>query len=81
MKVRTLDDQIVLSCAFRYALGRRTYVVSSVVKTILDNWEVLPETDQDRYKKEIREHKETYGNLGDDCDEEEWNRILFIGDL
>lgn len=76
MKVKTLDDQIVLSCAFRYALGRRTYVTSSVAQTIIDNWKSLPDTHKERYKKEIREHKNEFGNLGDSCDEEVWNKIL-----
>lgn len=76
MKIKTLDDRIVLSCAFRYALGRRTYVTDSVAKTIIDNWNDLPNTDKERYKKEIRDHKQEFGNLGDDCDEESWNKIL-----
>ena len=72
MKIETLDDQIVLSCAFRYALGRRTYVVDTVVKAILENWEVLPRTDKARYKKEIIESE----SLGDKCNAKNWHRIL-----
>lgn len=30
----SLDMQIVITCAFRYALGRMTYVVDSVATTI-----------------------------------------------
>jgi len=76
MRIESVDDRILLSCAFRYALGRRTYVVSSVVKTILDNWDKLQEHERLRFKKEILEHKETWGNLGDNYDEENWDRIL-----
>lgn len=76
MKVETLDDQITLSCAFRYALGRRTYVVSSVVETILDNWDNLPQNDKDRYKREIQDHLRELGDLGDKCDFEEWTKII-----
>ena len=76
MEIITLDDRITLRCAFRYALGRKTYVVSSVVDTILDNWKSLPDIEKEAYKKEIRNHEREWGDLGDKCDKEEWNKIL-----
>lgn len=70
------DDELVLFCAFRYALGRRTYVVSSVSNIILENWGKFTPHRQEQFKKEILEYKELCGDLGDACDEASWNRIL-----
>jgi hypothetical protein len=70
------DDELVLFCAFRYALGRRTYVVSAISDLILENWEKFSSEKQEQFKKEILEHRELCGDLGDDCDEASWNRIL-----
>lgn len=71
-----IDNETILICAFRYALGRKTYIVSHVVEDIINNWDQLSDFFKEKVKKEIREHKEMFGNLGDDCDEEEWNKIL-----
>jgi len=49
----SLDDQIVLTCAFRYALGRRTYVVDSVANQIELNADTMPLKDLDLYIREI----------------------------
>ncbi len=34
--------QQLLLCTFRYALHRKTYIVSDCVKLLTDYWEVLP---------------------------------------
>ena len=69
------DDTLMLLCAFRYALGRRTYIVSTVVDLVLHNWDNIPEHDKTLMKKEINEHKRMHGNIGDTMDENEWNKI------
>lgn len=75
MRVKTLDDSIVLMCAFRYALGRRTYVVSSVSTAILDNWHYLDVNERKRYHEEIKEAIDN-GCAGDEGDVKNWKRIL-----
>jgi len=70
------DRGLILMCAFRYALGRRTYVVSSVVDELIANWKNFDPSRREQYQREIKEHKDMFGNLGMDCDESEWNRIL-----
>ena len=70
------EDRLVLLCAFRYALGRRTYVVSEMVHEIISNWDRIRTQDKEIIKRDINAHKELYGDLGDTCDEEEWNKIL-----
>lgn len=37
-----LANRVTLVCAFRYALGRKTYVVKDVQETICDNIDILP---------------------------------------
>jgi hypothetical protein len=70
------NDNIILFCAFRYALGRRTYVVDVVVDRILSRWDRLPEYDKQLYCSEILEYAEKFGNLGLECDAKNWGRIL-----
>ena len=72
----TEDYGLLLMMAFRYALGRKTYVVQFIVGEILDNWDNFSKERQEQFKKEILEHAELYGNLGHDMDEREWYKIL-----
>lgn len=76
MNIKLEDPESILSCAFRYALGRRTYIVSTVVSEILNNWEQINPHVLERFKKEILEHKEVYKEIGMACDEQEWMSIV-----
>ena len=69
------DDTLILLCAFRYALGRRTYIVSTVVDLVLHNWDNIPVHDKTLMKNEITEYKIMHGNIGDTMDEREWDKI------
>jgi hypothetical protein len=44
----------IVFCAFRYALGRSTYVVAEIVEYLADNWDEVPNYDKQIIKKEIR---------------------------
>lgn len=70
------DDIDILIYAFRYALGRRTYAVGTVVDIIMDNWGELPANTIELIVREIREHLAIYGNLGMECDKAQWFRII-----
>lgn len=61
------DSELILLCAFRYALNRRSYIVSFVIENIVNNWEHI-----NIYKKQLikREIVESKYNLSD------WNVIL-----
>ena len=76
MNIHLEDPELILSCAFRYALGRRTYIVSTVVSEILNNWEQINPHVLERFKKEILEHKGLYKSLGMACDEQDWMSIV-----
>lgn len=71
-----LTETIILLCAFRYALGRKTYVVSTVSEEILRRWDILTPADKILFAKEILEHEKRFGSLGMKCDAEDWNRIV-----
>lgn len=70
----SLNQEILLSCAFRYCLGRRTYVTSSCVEELLRLSDVLPDTFKYRTVKEIKE-AEVEDNLGMAMDAEGWLKL------
>jgi len=68
-------DRNILFYAFRYALGRQTYVVSEVVEAIIDIWGKIPASEQLLYKKEIT--KAILDNkAGMEMDIAQWQHIL-----
>ncbi len=75
----TLKDEteknILLFCAFRYALGRSTYVVGSIVNLLLRNWKTIPDSQKEMYKQEIGVAI-TQDRAGMQMDIDEWTRIL-----
>jgi len=67
-----LDEKIVLMCAMRYALGRMTYVVSSVTDEIIKHWDEFGKGDQEVIHRDI----EKAPSLGMSCDQKRWMYIL-----
>ena len=79
-KKLSLNEEIVLSCAMRYALGRMSYVVSSVCSELRRHYEVLPESFKERVAREIREYQEEYCIAGMKMDDDEWNKVKWLFD-
>lgn len=75
-----LDEEIVLSCAFRYALGRMTYVVDSVCNELKRNYYALPVSTKERISREIQEYQDEWGLAGMECDNNDWNKIKWLFD-
>lgn len=67
----TLDQDITIGCAFRYALGRSTYVVSSVASEIEENVERISIKTRHRMIAEIEEAI-TNKTAGMQMDVERW---------
>ena len=67
---------IVLFSAFRYALGRRTHVVNTIVREIHRTWLNHTKIQRELYCREILEHLSKFNNLGDRCDEIDWLSIV-----
>jgi len=78
-------DFVVLS-AFRYALGRSTYIVQDTVIWLMENWYDIPEGTQAIIWKELKEAFEADNErrrsgikhypLGMDMDRAEWAKLL-----
>ena len=79
MKIETDDDRLILIAAFRYALGRCSYMPSVVAGAITQCWPSLTEHDQRLIRREIAEAIER-GHAGMSCDVATWRRILALGD-
>ena len=68
-------DENILFWAFRYALGRKTYVVGDVSNEIINQWDNLSQTFQRLTHKEISEaiEKDLVGmSIDKDC----WRKVL-----
>lgn len=74
-KVGHLEDGMIF-CAFRYSLGRSTYVVSNVVEYIHARWEHLRYETLERMNCEIIEYVTNFGSNMYDCDKDEWITIV-----
>ncbi len=74
------NQDILLFCAFRYALGRQTYVVSAIADIIRANWDHMPQSRRNLFRKEIEEAIEK-GYAGSvNIDVPEWLSILHMVD-
>lgn len=75
------DDELIMIAAERYAMGRRTYIVSTVASYIrwrvpkLSDWclGILKQDYEDKLKEAGRLHN--YGVFGDDCDKRDWDAL------
>lgn len=65
----------ILFIAFRYALGRMTYVVGEVVESLITNWSNLTYEHQYLIQEEIKKSIQDK-NAGMKMDVEQWSKIL-----
>ena len=66
------DYEHMLISALRYALGRRTYIVELTCKYRESQMPILSDRCKDVMIKDIESQK----NYGDECDREDWMRLL-----
>lgn len=68
-------DDLMVIAAFRYSLGRASYIVGACVDWILLNWKLLDANTQSLIVKEIKSaiSDRAYGM---ECDKAQWQRIL-----
>lgn len=76
LEMRPDEQREILIYAFRYALGRSSYSVSTVVKIILDNWDIISESDKKLFNREILEAKKM-NNIGMEMDARSWMKIVY----
>lgn len=68
-------DPLMLLCAFRYSLGRMTYITSTCADWLVRYWDCLSPYWQKQTHDEIKEAIEL-NRAGMDCDVASWKRIL-----
>lgn len=68
-------DQEILFYAFRYALGRKTYVVGDVVNNLINNWVLLEPLTRKQLVNEVSQAIEN-NEAGMKQDVQEWQKIL-----
>lgn len=67
-------DRLIAIAAFRYALGRASYIVSHVADWLIANRDQLSVHDRALIAREIDEAAE-HNRLGHDCDVRDWQRV------
>jgi hypothetical protein len=71
MQLDGLNDQLMSLAAFRYCLGRRSYIVGSCLEWLRDTWEQFePNTKSVMVRDTIEALMDD--NAGHSCDVREW---------
>jgi hypothetical protein len=78
-------DHLMVIAAFRYCLGRMTYIVGDCASWLIKIWPYLSKETQNIIKRDLeeaftrddedREAGRDYKALGHDCDRAEWSRV------
>lgn len=68
-------NEDIIMCAFRYALGRSSYVVCRVTDYLIEVWPMISDKLQDLIVEEIIEAINE-GAAGDEVDETLWKDVL-----
>lgn len=68
-------DESILFLAFRYAIGRTTYVVSEVVETVIEQWDFVSKQFKELIIKEIKQELSS-NDMMMDMDVRDWTKIL-----
>ncbi len=71
-----VNEEMVMY-SFRYALGRKTYAVSTVSDYLIENWHRFKDHTKEQMIKEIEEAIKR-GEAGMECDVDSWKRILLL---
>lgn len=76
------NEEHIIICAVRYALGRMTYMVGIVCDYVADKCDELSEQCVNIIIRDIEEEIDMYHRLGKtcgmECDEKDWLRLLDI---
>ena len=76
MEIKTPDDELVAIAAFRYALGRRTYIVSAICEFLISQKDNLADWAKRSVVKEIKTAIDE-SRAGDEVvDVPEWQKVI-----
>lgn len=74
------DDELIVACAVRYALGRMSYIVGVVCDYVASKKDTLSQNCIKIIIRDIEEEMEHYHRLGHalgmECDEKHWEKLL-----
>jgi hypothetical protein len=73
--LRISEDDAFALYAFRYSIGRMTYITGFCVEMLLSRWTLLTASMQQQIQDEIRKAIAD-GRAGMECDISEWGRLL-----
>lgn len=69
-------NDLMVTAAFRYCLGRRTYIVNACCNWLIANWDKFNTQAKLLIQRELDEEFERdIKGLGDACDIEDWKRV------
>jgi hypothetical protein len=86
-------NEIVVISAFRYIVGRQTYVVQAFADWLISIWPMLGENTRSVIQRDLeqefasddnaRQREANYKPLGHDCDRKDWARVraLWKGEM
>lgn len=74
MEITKQEFKVLIISSFRYALGRRSAVVSETVEMLIKYWDSLEPFFKEQMKRDI-EHAIEAGIAGDLCDINEWKVV------
>lgn len=72
--INNSDLNLLIFATFRYSLGRRTYMPGFIVDLIIKNSEIINK----RHWKQFIEEIKNIENLGDSCDVQTWNELIYF---
>ena len=75
MKTQNINDRIALVCAFRYALGRKSYAVGAVTEVLIESMDDFSQSERDLFVREIKTAIEN-DHAGMDCDITRWASVM-----
>jgi hypothetical protein len=78
-------DDLMAIAAFRYCLGRSTYIVSDCADWLIAHWPAIKDTARNVIRSDLEDafraddaariDERDYKPLGWDCDREQWERV------
>ena len=84
-RVQCDAEQLMVTAAVRYCLGRQTYIVGSCADWLIEQWPAINERTRSVIKRDVEEAIKDddearatgskYKPLGWDCDREQWLRV------
>lgn len=53
--IKGTDGDLIIMAAMRYAMGRRTYIVNTVVEFLINNWDKISDSNKNIIKRDLEE--------------------------